>query len=69
MRLRLLAFGICVLAVLFTMPAAAQTGTGRRIVDVVKDATGGVVPGATVRATHEPTGIRSETVTRESGGY
>ena len=68
MRQRLLAFGICVLVVLLAQPSAAQTGTGR-IVGVVKDATGGVVPGAIVRATHEPTGITSETVTKEAGGY
>jgi hypothetical protein len=60
--------GVCLLAVLLAGPAAAQTGTGR-IVGVVKDATGGVVPGVTVRATHEPTGIVSETVTNQTGGY
>ena len=68
MRQRHWILGVCILAVFLAVPAAAQTGTGR-IVGVVKDATGGVVPGATVRATHESTGIVSETVTNDTGGY
>ena len=68
MHQRLHCFGICVLALLLALPAGAQTGTGR-IVGVVKDATGAVVPGATVRATHEATGITSETVTNATGNY
>jgi len=68
MSQRLCVVGLCVIVVLFSAPAAAQTGTGR-IVGVVKDSTGGVLPGATVRATHEATGISAETVTNDTGGY
>src|SRR5262245_7196399 len=44
----------------------AQTGTGR-ISGVIKDASGAVVPGVTVIATQEETGIHSQTVTTEAG--
>src|SRR4030095_16045318 len=44
----------------------AQTGTGR-ISGLVKDATGAIVPGVTVSAVHEDTGVRQETVTTEAG--
>jgi hypothetical protein len=49
-------------------PAAAQTGTGR-LSGLVKDASGGLVPGATVIAVHEPTGVRHQTVTTGSGQF
>jgi len=68
MRQSLRVLGVCILAVFLAVPAAAQTGTGR-IVGVVKDATGAIVPGAMVRATHESTGFLSETLTNETGGY
>src|ERR687887_228669 len=55
-----------VLAVLVPALASAQTGTGR-ISGIVKDATGAVVPGATVSAVHEETGVRQETVTTQAG--
>ena len=44
----------------------AQTGTGR-ISGVIKDASGAVVPGVTVVATQEETGIHSQTVTTDAG--
>ena len=44
----------------------AQTGTGR-ISGVIKDASGAVVPGVTVIATQEETGIHSQTVTTDAG--
>ncbi len=48
------------------LAAAAQSGTGR-ISGLVKDASGAVVPGVSIVATHEATGVRQETVTNESG--
>lgn len=48
--------------------AQAQTGTGR-ISGVVKDASGGVIPGASVIALHEETGVRHTTTTTQSGAF
>jgi hypothetical protein len=53
-------------ALLNPLLAQAQTGTGR-ISGLVKDASGAVVPGVTILAVHEETGIRHETVTTEAG--
>src|SRR5919198_1578738 len=47
-------------------PAAAQSGTGR-LSGFVKDATGAVVPGASIVAIHEATGVRQDTITNEAG--
>ena len=58
-----LLIGIVLLA---ASSAHAQSGTGR-ISGIVKDTSGGVVPGVTIIATHEDTGIHQETVTTESG--
>jgi hypothetical protein len=54
------------LTVLAPALAGAQTGTGR-ISGLVKDTSGAVVPGVTVVAVHEETGVRSATVTTEAG--
>jgi len=60
-------FGIALGLALFCPPLAqAQTGSGR-ISGLVKDASGAVVPGVTILAVHEETGIRHETVTTEAG--
>jgi hypothetical protein len=56
------------LVLLLWSPASAQTGTGR-ISGVVRDASGAVVPGVTIVATHEETGITQHTVTTEAGLY
>jgi hypothetical protein len=55
-------------AILAACPALlfAQTGTGR-ISGLVKDTSGAVVPGVTITATHEDTGIRQETATTQAG--
>lgn len=53
---------------LLTPPAAAQTNTGE-IAGVVRDAQGGVLPGATVVAEHVETRARVERVTDEGGRY
>jgi hypothetical protein len=50
------------------VPAIAQTTTGA-IVGVVRDADGGVVPGATVRARNEGTNAAAETVSDGQGLY
>ncbi|HWP99310.1 MAG TPA: carboxypeptidase regulatory-like domain-containing protein [Vicinamibacterales bacterium] len=50
------------------LPAAGQ-GTTSRVVGVVRDTTGAVVPGATVTLTHEGTGASFTTVTTEAGAY
>lgn len=54
------------IAVLIPSSAFSQTGTSR-ISGIVKDATGAVVPGVTVSAVHEDTGVRQETVTTQAG--
>ena len=54
------------LVFLHSIPAFAQTGTGR-ISGVVKDTSGAVVPGASIVALHEETGVQQHTVTTESG--
>jgi outer membrane receptor protein involved in Fe transport len=58
---------IALAMVLWLAPvAAAQTETGR-ITGVVTDATGGILPGATVTAKHAGTGV-ARTVTTDSAG-
>jgi hypothetical protein len=54
------------LALLVASPALAQTG---QINGVVTDNTGGVVPGATVKAVETATGISRDTVTGADGRY
>src|SRR5688572_25028928 len=56
----------CGLALFGSFSASAQTGTGR-ISGVVKDASGAVVPGVTLVALHEETGVQQHTVTTEAG--
>jgi hypothetical protein len=50
------------------MPAAAQTTTGG-ITGVVRDSAGGVMPGVSVRATHEATNAAMDAMTNELGIY
>ena len=65
MRSYLSVFALAI-ALLYGSPAGAQTGTGR-ISGVVKDASGAVVPGVTITATQEETGVTQHTVTTEAG--
>ena len=65
MRRRAFFLLVCLFA-LTTAIASAQTGTGR-ISGVVKDASGAVVPGVSIEATHEETGIRQHTMTTDAG--
>ncbi len=50
-------------------PASAQTVTTGSFSGVLKDAQGGVLPGATVTAVHVPTGTTYEAVTEADGRY
>src|SRR5882672_8103561 len=64
----ILALLICAL----TWPSSsayAQGVTTASITGVVKDAQGGVVPGATVTAVHQPSGTSYETVTQGDGRF
>ena len=56
-------------ALLLAQPAFAQTMTTGTISGTVVDQQGGVLPGATVLATHVPTGTTYETVTRGDGRF
>ncbi|OLD56104.1 MAG: TonB-dependent receptor [Acidobacteria bacterium 13_1_40CM_2_64_6] len=49
--------------------ASAQGVTTASVTGVIKDAQGGVIPGATVMAVHEPSGTSYETVTQSDGRF
>jgi hypothetical protein len=51
------------------VPALAQTANTGNITGVVKDPSGAVVPGATVRAINKGTGLERKTTTSDSGSY
>jgi hypothetical protein len=59
---------LCVL-VIAARQAPAQTLTTGTLAGVVADQQGGVLPGATITAVHEPTGTLYETVTGSEGRY
>src|SRR5438552_19046922 len=63
-----LIISMVVLIVLCATTAFAQTGTSN-ITGTVRDTTGAVVPGATVTATNEATGVKSAQTTTDSGVY
>ena len=50
-------------------PALAQNVTTGNLSGTVSDPQGGVLPGATVTATHEPTGTKYEGLTTAEGRY
>src|SRR5262245_59188731 len=66
MRQGLFVLGATCLAVLVASPALAQTG---QINGAITDNTGGVVPGATVKAVEVATGLSRETITGTDGRY
>jgi hypothetical protein len=68
MRSTAIAIAVCLVA-WATPPAYAQNVTTGSLTGVVKDAQGGVLPGATVTAVHEPTGTSYETVTEGDGRF
>ena len=63
-----LAVAVC-LTLICAVSATAQTVTTGNIAGTVTDAQGGVLPGATVVATHTDTGTNYETVTGTDGRY
>jgi hypothetical protein len=68
--MRRTAFAVFVVVALAALDArvAAQTTTGG-ITGVVKDASGGVLPGVTVKATHEATNVEAISVSDQLGLY
>src|SRR6185369_1127801 len=58
--------GALLLTLLVATPALAQTG---QINGLITDNTGGVVPGVSVKAIEEATGLSRETVTDTAGRY
>ena len=67
LRHRSLACVVALVSLLSTLPASAQTGS--RVTGVVRDATGAVVPGVTVVATHTGTQTTQTATTATDGTY
>lgn len=61
--------GVALVAVLLTATAAAAQVTTGNIIGKIVDAQGGVLPGATIVATHTPTGSSYEAVAGADGGF
>src|SRR5947209_5374633 len=59
----------CLMLVVWTSPAAAQGVTTASMTGIVRDAQGGVIPGAGVVAVHEPSGTTYEAVTQSDGRF
>src|SRR3984893_3703377 len=59
---------VLVLCILSALPMAAQEASGR-VLGVVTDPSGSLIPNAKVTVTNVDTGIGSETVTKEDGSY
>jgi hypothetical protein len=66
---RVCAIWTILLLVLAARPTGAQTLTTGQLSGVVTDQQGGVLPGVTVVAVHEPTGTRYETVSGPDGRF
>src|SRR5262249_40168163 len=56
-------------ALLLPPSAGAQGVTTASVTGLVKDASGGVIPGASVTAVHEPSGTSYDTVTQSDGRF
>ena len=69
LRARFLSAIAIVLAVVFAVRIAAQGVTTASIDGVVKDAQGGVAPGASILAVHEPSGTTYQAVTQADGRF
>ena len=61
--------GGCLAIVLSSVMLHAQAGSTAQITGVVKDTSGGVLPGADVTATQTDTGLKRTTVTDAKGSY
>jgi hypothetical protein len=59
---------VLVLTALVPAAASAQSGTGT-IAGIVRDTSGGAIPGVSVRVVNEDTGVAVEAVTYEQGSY
>jgi hypothetical protein len=64
----LLSLVLCA-ALAIAVPASAQTVTTGALSGSVVDAQGGALPGATVLATHGPTGTKYEGITQADGRF
>jgi hypothetical protein len=60
---------ISLLAALFILAFAARAGVGGRISGTVKDASGAIVPKATVSITNSDTGVRQVLTSDDNGAY
>jgi hypothetical protein len=70
MRFRKFAFLVLSCSFLFcAMPIRAQMGNSGSIAGVVKDVSGGVVPGATIEISYAVSGFRRETTTGSDGNF
>ncbi len=56
-------------AALFSLASGARAGVGGRISGTVKDASGAVVPTATVSITNAETGVRQILISDNNGAY
>jgi hypothetical protein len=63
------AMGAVLALALTVRPAAAQGVTTGGVVGVVTDTQGGVIPGVTIVATHQPSGTNYEAVTQTDGRF
>jgi hypothetical protein len=69
-RRKLLMSLTCILAaVALLAPAAFAQGTNASITGIITDASGGVIPNATVTATNTATGVARSVTTNEAGVY
>ena len=60
---------VSLLAALFVLAFAARAGVGGRISGTVKDATGAVIPKATISITNQETGVRQLLTTDDNGAF
>src|SRR5438270_11748608 len=63
------AIGALLALAISARPLAAQGVTTAAVTGIVRDASGGVIPGATVSAVHQPSGTSYEAVTQGDGRF
>ena len=69
LRRKLLSLTCILAAVTMLSPAAFAQGTNASITGIISDASGGVIPNATVTATNTATGVARSVTTNEAGLY